>query len=138
MNHDMESWENDSIEDSFSDDHQEEDPWKKENEIFNSIQRARMAGDFFGESSGRGIIGDSIADRQLAHDIAFGMDIREALGQQRGVDYLIGDRRSGGILGDLYTDELIARDVESGMDIGEAIVKNESWSNFFDDLFDNH
>ena len=66
------------------------------------------------------------------------MDIREALGQQRGVDYLIGDRRSGGILGDMYTDELIARDVESGMDIGEAIVKNESWSNFFDDLFDNH
>ena len=63
------------------------------------------------------------------------MDIRSALDRQRGMDYLIGDRRSNGILSDMLTDEFIAQDVENGMDIGDAIAREESWANFWDDLF---
>ena len=111
------------------------DPWQTENEIFTSIQRSRMIGDLFGESSGRGIGGDVLADSQLAHDIASGMSVRDALEEQRLVDYMVGDRRSNGILSDMLTDDLIAQDVENGMDIGEAIAREESWGNFFDDLF---
>ena len=109
--------------------------WEKEEEIFDSIQRSRTIGDMLGESSGRGILGDLAADRELAHDIASGMDVREALDRQRGMDYLFGDRRSHGILSDMLTDDLIARDVESGMDIGEAIAKEEFWANAWDELF---
>ena len=111
------------------------EPWEKEDEIFNSIQRSRAIGDLFGENSGRGILGDMAADRELAHDIASGMEVRDALERQRGMDYLIGDRRSNGILSDMLTDDLIARDVENGMDIGEAITREEAWADFFDDLF---
>lgn len=111
--------------------------WENEDEIFSSIQRSRAIGDLFGESSGRGILGDAAADMDLAHDIASGMDIREALEHQRGIDYLVGDRRSNGILCDMLTDDLIAQDVKNGMDIGEAIVKEEFWGNFFDDLFND-
>ena len=111
------------------------DPLQRESDIFNSIQRSRMIGDLFGESSGRGILGDAAADAQLAHDIASGMSVRDALEQQRLTDYTIGDRRSNGILSDMLTDDLIAQDVENGMDIGEAIAKEEFWSNAFDDLF---
>ena len=111
------------------------EPWEKEDEIFNSIQRSREIGDLFGENSGRGILGDMAADRELAHDIASGMEVRDALERQRGMDYLIGDRRSNGILSDMLTDDRIARDVEDGMDIGEAIAKEESWANFWDDMF---
>ena len=110
-------------------------PWEKKNEIYDSIQRSRAMGDLFGESSGRGILGDMAADRQLAHDIASGIPVRDALENQRGMDYLIGDRRSNGILNDMLTDDLISQDVENGMDIGEAIAKEEFWSNTFDDLF---
>ena len=81
------------------------------------------------------ILGDAAADSQLAHDIASGMDVRDALEQQRLIDYTIGDRRSNGILSDMLTDDLIARDVENGMDIGEAIAKEEFWAGFWDDLF---
>ena len=112
-----------------------EDPLQRENDIFNSIQRGRMIGDLFGESTGRGILGDSAADAQLAHDIASGTSVRDALEAQRLVDYTIGDRRSNGILSDMLTDDLIAQDVENGMDIGEAIAKEEFWGNAFDDLF---
>ena len=94
-----------------------------------------MIGDIFGESSGRGILGDALADGQLAHDIASGMSVRDALEEQRLVDYMVGDRRSNGILNDMLTDDLITQDVENGMDIGEAIAKEEFWSNAFDDLF---
>lgn len=111
------------------------EPWEKENEIFNSIQQSRAAGDLFGESSGRGILGDLSADSQLAHDIANGASVRDALEWQRGIDYMVGDRRSNGILNDMLTDDLIARDVENGMDIGEAITREEAWADFFDDLF---
>jgi len=111
------------------------EPWEEENDIYNSIQRSRAIGDLFGESSGRGILGDDCADRLLAQDIANGMSVRDALERQRGIDYLIGDRRSNGILSDMLTDDLIAQDVENGMDIGEAIAKEEFWSNCFDDLF---
>ena len=111
------------------------DPFQTENDIYNSIQRSRMAGDLFGESSGRGILGDSAADAQLAHDIASGMSVRDALEEQRLVDYTIGDRRSHGILSDMLTDDLIAQDVENGMDIGEAIAREEFWAGAFDDLF---
>ena len=111
------------------------DPLRDENEIYGSIQRSRMIGDLFGESSGRGILGDAAADSQLAHDIASGMDVRDALEQQRLIDYTIGDRRSNGILSDMLTDDLIARDVENGMDIGEAIAKEEFWAGFWDDMF---
>ena len=111
------------------------EPWKNEDEIFDSIQRSRAMDDMFGESSGRGILGDMAADRELAHDIASGMEVRDALDRQRGMDYLIGDRRSNGILSDMLTDDLIARDVEAGMDIGEAISREESWANFWDDMF---
>ena len=110
---------------------------RKADEIYRSLNRARMSYDLDGESSGRGILGDSIADWQLAQDLASGMDVREALSLQRGVDYLTGDRHSSGILGDALLDEQIARDIENGMDIGEAIIKNESWAHFFDDLFGN-
>ena len=109
--------------------------WENEDEIFDSIQRSRAMGDLFGENSGRGILGDMAADRELAHDIASGMDVRDALERQRGMDYLLGDRRSYGILSDMLTDDLIARDVESGMDIGEAIAKEEFWANAWDELF---
>ena len=112
-------------------------PWEDENEIYDSIQRSRAVGDLFGESSGRGILGDMAADRDLAHDIASGMNVRDALDRQRGIDYLVGDRRSHGILNDMLTDDLIARDVENGMDIGEAIAKEEFWADAFDDLFNN-
>ena len=114
---------------------QPEDPLQNENDLFNSLQRSRMVGDLFGESSGRGILGDAAADGQLAHDIASGMSVRDALEQQRLVDYTVGDRRSNGILSDMLTDDLIAQDVENGMDIGEAVAKEEFWGNFFDDLF---
>jgi len=107
----------------------------REDEIYNSIQHSRTIGDLFGENSGRGIMGDALADRELAHDIASGMDVRDALERQRGLDYLMGDRRSNGILSDMLTDDLIAQDVENGMDIGEAIAKEESWANFWDDMF---
>ena len=112
------------------------EPWDKENEIFDSLQRARALGDLTGESSGRGILGDICTDRQLAGDIANGVPVRDALERQRAVDDLVGDRRSHGVLADMLTDDLIARDVENGMDIGEAVMKEESWSNFFDELFD--
>ena len=135
----MDSWDDDfgATADPWNDSDQSGplDSWQKENEIFSSIQRGRMIGDLFGESSGRGIGGDALADSQLAHDIASGMSVRDALEEQRLVDYTIGDRRSNGILCDMLTDDLIAQDVENGMDIGEAIAKEESWSNFFDDLF---
>ena len=111
------------------------DPLQTEMEIFNSIQNSRMIGDLFGESSGRGILGDAAADAQLAHDIASGMSVRDALEEQRLLDYLVGDRRSNGILSDMLTDDLIAQDVENGMDIGEAITKEEFWSGAMDDLF---
>ena len=111
------------------------DPLDRENEIFDSIQHSRAIGDLFGESSGRGILGDAAADAYLARDIASGMSVRDALEAQRGVDTLIGDRRSNGILSDMLTDDLIARDVENGMDIGEAIAKEEFWANAFGDLF---
>ena len=111
------------------------EPWKNEDDIFDSLQRSRAMDDLFGQSSGRGILGDAAADRQLAQDIANGMNVRDALERQRGIDYIIGDRRSHGILNDMLTDELIARDVENGMDIGEAVAKEEFWGNFFDDLF---
>ncbi len=111
------------------------DPFQRENDIYNSIQSSQAMGDLFGESSGRGILGDSLSDRYLAQDIASGMSVRDALEQQRLVDYTIGDRRSNGILNDMLTDDLIAQDVENGMDIGEAIAKEEFWSNAFDDFF---
>ena len=111
------------------------DPLQRENDIFDSIQRSRMIGDLVGEDSGRGILGDALADSQLAHDIASGMSVRDALEEQRLVDYMVGDRRSHGIFPDMLTDDLIAEDVENGMDIGEAIAKEEFWSNAFDDLF---
>ena len=107
----------------------------READIFNSLQQSRAMDDLFGISSGRGILGDLAADQELSHDIASGMDVREALERQRGLDYLIGDRRSNGILSDMLTDDLIAQDVENGMDIGEAISKEQSWANFWDDLF---
>ena len=139
----MEPWDTDPLEEQ-NDPMEHEQPadelqdyYQKADEIARSLHRARMSYDLFGESSGRGILGDSIADWQLAQDLASGMDIREALSLQRGVDYLVGDRRSSGIIGDALTDDLIARDIENGMDIGEAVVKNESWANFFDDLLDN-
>lgn len=110
-------------------------PRKKEEDIFNSIQSSRAADDLFGTDSGRGTLGDAAADRQLARDIASGMDVRDTLDRQRGIDYLVGDRRSHGILNDMLTDDLIARDVENGMDIGEAISKEESWADFWDDMF---
>ena len=108
---------------------------KDEKDIFNAIQRSRALDDLFGENSGRGILGDAAADRQLAQDIASGMNVRDALDRQRGLDYLIGDRRSHGVLSDMLTDDMIARDVENGMDIGEAIAKEESWADFWDDMF---
>lgn len=124
----------------------ENDPWNSDpngmednrpdaGEIYDSIQRSRATSDLFGESSGRGILGDSAADWGLAQDISSGMDVRSALERQRGIDYLIGDRRSNGILSDMLTDDFIAQDVENGMDIGEAIAKEESWANFWDDMF---
>ena len=124
------------------------DPWEPDSndmgnngpsadEIYGSIQRSRAMSDLFGESSGRGILGDSAADWGLAQDIASGMDVREALERQRGIDYLMGDRRSNGILSDMLTDDFIAQDVRNGMDIGEAIAKEESWANFWDDFFNN-
>ena len=111
------------------------DPWNQEDEIFNSIQHSRAIDDLFGENSGRGILGDLAADRDLAHDIASGMDVRDALERQRGLDYLMGDRKSHGILNDMLTDDLIAQDVKNGMDIGEAIAREEFWADTFDDLF---
>ena len=90
--------------------------WKEEG-IFDSIQRSRETDDLFGIDSGRGILGDAAADRQLARDIASGMNVRDALERQRGIDYIIGDRRSHGVLNDMLTDDLIARDMENGMEI---------------------
>ena len=106
-----------------------------ENNIYNSLQSSRAMDDLFGIDSGRGILGDMAADQQLAHDISSGTSVRDALERQRGMDYLFGDRRSNGILSDMLTDDLIARDVENGMDIGEAISKEQSWANFWDDMF---
>jgi len=111
--------------------------WENEDDIFDSIQRSRAVGDLFGENSGRGILGDMAADRELAHDIASGMDIRDALGRQRAMDDLFGTGRSHGILNDMLTDDLIARDVEAGMDIGEAIAKEEFWADAWDHLFND-
>ena len=131
----MESWEHDP----WNTDSGMSDSWQHETssaeDLYGSIQRGRAMSDLFGESSGRGILGDSAADWQLSQDIASGMDIREALDRQRNTDSLIGDRRSHGVLSDMLTDDLIARDVESGMDIGEAIAREESWADFWDDLF---
>lgn len=126
----MNPWEDDdqSGNDGFPD-------YSRETDIYNSLQSSRAMDDLFGLSSGRGILGDMAADQQLAQDIASGMDVRDALERQRGMDYLIGDRRSNGILSDMLTDDLIARDVENGMDIGEAVSKEESWANFWDDMF---
>ena len=132
----MEPWNDEPlIPDPFGEERQQEDPLQQEDEIFGSIQSGRMIGDLFGESSGRGILGDAAADAQLAHDIASGMSVRDALEQQRLVDYTIGDRKSHGILSDMLTDDLIARDVENGMDIGEAIAKEEFRAGFWDDMF---
>ena len=102
-------------------------PYIKENEIFNLLQRARALGELFSEENGCGILGDSCADRQLASDIANGIPVRDALERQRNIDCLIGNRKSSSILADLLTDDLIARDVENGMDIGEAMLKEEGW-----------
>ena len=111
------------------------EPWEEE-EIFDSLQSARARDDLFGIDSGRGILGDMVADRELAQDIASGMDIREDLTRQRAMDDLFGTgRRSHGILSDMLTDDLIARDVEQGMDIGEAVAREEFWADVFDDLF---
>jgi len=110
---------------------------KDEKDIFDSIQRSRAMDDLFGENSGRGILGDAAADRQLAQDIASGMSVRDALDRQRGLDFLMGDRRSHGVLNDMLTDDLIARDVENGMEIGEAISREESWASIWDDLFND-
>lgn len=135
----MEPWENDSFDfnpggdagDPFGADNS----WEKENEIYDSLQRAHARDDLFGIDTGRGILGDMQVDRELAHDIASGMDIRDALARQRGMDDLFGEGRSHGILNDMLTDDLIARDVANGMDLGEAISKEEAWADFFDDLF---
>ena len=53
--------------------------WEKEEEIYNAIQRNRAISRLFGMASGRRIFGDAAADRQLARDIASGMDVRDAL-----------------------------------------------------------
>ncbi len=111
------------------------EPWENEDEIFDSLQSARARDDLFGIDSGRGILGDMAADRELAQDIASGMDIRDALNRQRAMDDLFGTGRSHGILSDMLTDDLIARDVEQGMDIGEAIAREEFWADAMDDLF---
>lgn len=134
----MEPWDDEFGTTGIGQSGEKADPWKTENEIYHSIQQSRAIGDLFGESTGRGILGDSAADSQLAHDIANGMSVRDALEQQRLTDYVIGDRRSNGILSDMLTDDLIAQDVENGMDIGEAIAKEEFWSNTFDDLFNGN
>jgi len=133
----MEFWENDPWDSDLGGSNDGMDTGQSANDIYGSIQRSRAIGDLFGESSGRGILGDSAADWGLAQDIASGMNVRDALERQRGIDYLIGDRRSNGILSDMLTDDFIAQDVENGMDIGEAIAKEESWANFWDDLFNN-
>ena len=109
--------------------------WDREDELYDSLQHSQAIDDLFGRTSGRGILGDMAVDRELAHEIASGMDVRDALERQRGMDYLFGDRRSHGILNDMLTDDLIARDVENGMDIGEAISREEFWADAFDDLF---
>ena len=106
--------------------------YSREEEIFDSLQRMRRADALFGIDSGRGILGDMLADRQLAQDIASGMDVRCALGRQRMMDELMGNRRSNDMLADLITDEFIANDFESGCDLGEAITRQR----FLDDLFD--
>ena len=49
------------------------EPWKNEDDIFDSLQRSRAMDDLFGQSSGRGILGDAAADRQLSQDIANGI-----------------------------------------------------------------
>ena len=123
--------------DRWNDDYGASDPFENENDTFNSIQSSRATDDLFGYSSGRGILGDMAADRQLSHDLASGMNIRDALEAQRGVDDLIGDRKSHGVLNDMLTDDLIARDVENGMDIGEAISREEFWADTFDQLFND-
>jgi len=126
---------------SSSDPGSQNDPYgcdpMREADIYNSLQSSRARDDLFGISSGRGILGDMAADQQLAHDIASGMNVRDALERQRGLDYIMGDRRSNDILSDMLTDDLIARDVENGKDIGEAVAKEEFWGNFFDDLFNS-
>lgn len=131
----MEPWENDpwNSDGDSTEDWQDRHP--SADEIYGSIQRSRAIGDIFGESSGRGILGDSAADWGLARDIESGMSVRDALEHQRGIDYIMGDRRSNGFLSDMLTDDLIAQDVENGMDIGEAIAKEEFWANFWDDMF---
>ena len=59
------------------------EPWKNEDDIFDSLQRSRAMDDLFGQSSGRGILGDAAADRQLAQDIANGMNVRDTLERSR-------------------------------------------------------
>ena len=110
-------------------------PWDKENEIFNTLQRARALGELMGENSGRGILEDISADRQLAHDIANGVPVRDALARRRNMDVLFGSGKSRGALADMLTDDLIAGDVENGADIGEAMIREEACSDLFEDLF---
>ena len=88
-----------------------------------------------GIGSGRGILGDLDTDQELGHDIASGMDVRDALEWQRGMDFLFGERRSNGILSDMLMDDLNAHDVENRMNIREAISREESWADFGGDLF---
>lgn len=103
-----------------------------EDEIFASLQRMRTLDDLFGIDSGRGIIGDMIADRQLARDIADGSDVRDALASQRLMDNLFGNGHSHGIISDMIEDNIIAADYENGNDIGEAIAKQRFWDNLFE------
>lgn len=104
---------------------------RKEDEIFDSLTRMRAADSFFGVDSGRGFLGDYAADRQLAHDIAEGRDVRDALADQRLMDSLFGQDHSKGIIADVLTDNAIASAYENGRDLGDAIADQR----FMDDLF---
>lgn len=108
------------------------DRQKREDEIFDSLRRMRERDALFGIDSGRGILGDMMADRQLARDIADGMGVRDALAGQRGMDYLCDDVKSNGVLSDLLEDDAIAADFENGRDLGDAISEQRFW----DDLFE--
>ena len=105
---------------------------KREDDLFNSLQRTSTLDYLFGIDSGRGILGDMLADRELAHDIASGMNVRDALAKQRFMDDLFGDGHNHGIISDMISDGIVADEFENGRDLGDTLSEQRFW----DDLFD--
>lgn len=109
---------------------------RKTDAIYNNIEDFRMMNEFFGLNNGKSNLSNMQSNRMLAHDVASGTDVREALRYQRSLDFFAGDGKSRGLFRDEIADDEIAQNVKKGMSLGEAIAYQEQKEDLIDELSD--